>query len=148
MLVQKKGPNGGHVNRSHREICTRKWPLSETKCLLMISGGPFLSWPLCFTAEVMSLEGLRSQTCFGINSVILCVYNGIMRIGPPLQPQVKIWSLTLDSFKFSLEFDPFKFSYTAARKYYIHVHFSYIKIRRAPELVGSCKSKMSLLQGL
>ena len=32
------------------EICTRNWPLSETK-FWMISGGPFLSQPLCFSAE-------------------------------------------------------------------------------------------------
>ena len=38
-------------HRSHREICARNRPVSETKFLLMISGGPFLSWPLCFTAE-------------------------------------------------------------------------------------------------
>ena len=38
-------------DRSHSEVCTRNRPLSETKFLLMISGGPFLSRPLCFTAE-------------------------------------------------------------------------------------------------
>ena len=38
-------------HRSRRDICTRNRPVSETKFLLMISGGPFLSRPLWFTAE-------------------------------------------------------------------------------------------------
>ena len=43
-------------HRSHGEICTRNRPVSETKFLLMISGGPFLSRPLCFTNDDRALE--------------------------------------------------------------------------------------------
>ena len=48
-------------HRSHREICTRNRPLSETKFLLMISGGAFLSQPLWFTAERRVNFGMLSK---------------------------------------------------------------------------------------
>ena len=38
-------------HRSHTGSCTRSRPLSEKKKFCMISGGPFLSRPLWFTAE-------------------------------------------------------------------------------------------------
>ena len=49
---RRRGRGALFFHRSHREICTRNRPLSETKFLLMISGGPFLSRPLWFTAEL------------------------------------------------------------------------------------------------
>ena len=59
--------------RSHREICTRNRPVSETK-FWMISGGPFLSRPLCFIAALFlavwahrdrDLKSLRKRTRCG-----------------------------------------------------------------------------------
>ena len=43
-------------HRSHREICTRNQPVSETKFLDEF-WGPFLSRPLCFTADIGVLGG-------------------------------------------------------------------------------------------
>ena len=39
-------------HRSPREICTRNRPVSETKFLDDFLSGPFLSRPLCFTADL------------------------------------------------------------------------------------------------
>ena len=47
--------------RSHREICTRNWPLSET-IFLDDFWGPFLSRPLCFTADATWVHRGRRNT--------------------------------------------------------------------------------------
>ena len=47
-------------HRSHREICTRNRPVSETKFLDDFCA-PLLSWPLCFTANFCAL--LRTCVC-------------------------------------------------------------------------------------
>ena len=45
ILLLKRAKMVCPFHRSHREICTRNRPVSETKFLLMISGGPSLSRP-------------------------------------------------------------------------------------------------------
>ena len=48
-------------HRTHREICTRNRPLSETKSLDDF-WGPFLSRPLCFTAEKRAGGGPKAHS--------------------------------------------------------------------------------------
>ena len=52
-----KGPTWcSAFHRSHRDICTGNRPVSERKFLETISDGPFLSRPLWFTADNISLS--------------------------------------------------------------------------------------------
>ena len=60
---------------SHREICTWNRPVSETKFLRMISGGPFLCRPRCFTADFKKFLPILQPTGGACGDHPTCQYD-------------------------------------------------------------------------